>query len=269
MTLGLQVNRLLPLEGGRNFRDLGGYATRDGRRVRWGRAYRSGVMSYLTDADRIRLDRLGLRTVCDFRAPGERKREPTNWQSPGVRVLHWDYDFRSVSLRAVLADIDVRELSPEIAQQCMAELYRRLPTLFARPYADLFRKLAEGESPLVFHCAAGKDRTGIAAALILIGLGVPRDTVVDDYVLTDSVVDLEASLFEHPRTSIGVGDEHSHLRRVGREARAPLLQARPEYLQAAIEQIEGDYGSVEGYLRERLGVTEEMIRGIQDHLLEA
>ena len=262
------MNRLVPLEGGRNFRDLGGYATGDGRRVRWGRAYRSGVMSYLTDADRVRLDGLGLRTVCDFRAPGERKREPTNWQSPGTQVLHWDYDFRSVSLRAVLADVDVAELSPEIAHRCMTELYRRLPTLFAAPYAGLFRKLADGESPLVFHCAAGKDRTGIAAALILISLGVPRDTVVGDYVLTDSVVDLEASLFAHPRTSIGVGDEHAHLTRVGREARAPLLQARPEYLQAAIEQIEGDCGSIEQYLRERLGVTDEMIRGIQDHLLE-
>src|SRR5512145_712402 len=95
----LQVNRLLPLEGGRNFRDLGGYATRDGRRVRWGRVYRSGVMSYLTDADRTRLDALGLRTLCDFRAPGERKREPTNWWSPDVQLLHWDYDFRNVSLR--------------------------------------------------------------------------------------------------------------------------------------------------------------------------
>ena len=262
----LQVNRLVALEGGRNFRDLGGYATRDGRHVRWGHLYRSGVMSYLTDADRLRLDGLGLRTLCDFRSPGERKREPTNWPAPGVQVLHWDYDFRNVSLRAVLAD--VTELTAETTHRCMTELYRRLPTLFARPYADLFSKLAQRESPLVFHCAAGKDRTGLAAALILISLGVPRDSVLDDYMLTDSVVDLEASLFEHPRTSIGVGDEHAHLRRVDREARAPLLQARPEYLQAAIDRIEGDHRSVEAYLREGLGVTDEMLRDIRDHLLE-
>ncbi len=262
----MQLNRLLPLEGGRNFRDLGGYATDDSRRVRWGRIYRSGVMSYLTDADRTRLDALRLRTLCDFRAPAERKREPTTWRPPEVQMLHWDYDFRSVSLRAVLAD--VTELSPESAHKCMQELYRRLPTLFAKPYEDLFRKLADGELPLVFHCAAGKDRTGVAAALILMSLGVPRETVFGDYALTDSVVDLEAALFEHPRTSLGVGDEHSHLKGVTREARAPLLEARPAYLQAAIDQVEGDYGSVEGYLRERLGVSDDMIRSIQAHLLE-
>lgn len=260
------MDRLILLEGGRNFRDLGGYATDDGRRVRWGRVYRSGVMSYFTDADRIRLDELGLRTLCDFRAPAERMREPTNWQSASAQFLHWDYDFRTVSLRAVLAD--VREFSPEVAHRCMTELYRRLPTLFAQPYADLFRKLADGALPLVFHCAAGKDRTGIAAALILTSLGVPRDTVFDDYLLTDRAVDLEAALFQHRRTSIGVGDEHAHLRTIGREARAPLLEARPEYLDAAIEQIEGEYGSVEVYLRQRLGVTDEMLRSLHSHLLE-
>jgi protein-tyrosine phosphatase len=140
--------------------------------------------------------------------------------------------------------------------------------LFAQPYADLFRKLADGALPLVFHCAAGKDRTGIAAALILTSLGVPRDTVFDDYLLTDRAVDLEAALFQHRRTSIGVGDEHAHLRTIGREARAPLLEARPEYLDAAIEQIEGEYGSVEVYLRQRLGVTDEMLRSLHSHLLE-
>ena len=262
----LSVDRLIPLEGGRNFRDLGGYVTDDGRRLRWGQVFRSGVMSYFTAADRLRLDELGLRTLCDFRSPGERRREPTNWQPAGLTVLRWDYDFREVSLRAVLAD--VTELSPDTAHRCMTELYRRLPTLFAKPYADLFRKLAARELPLAFHCAAGKDRTGIAAALVLTSLGVPFDTVLADYMLTDSVVDLESSLFEHPRTSIGVGDEHAHLKRVRREARAPLLQARPEYLQAAIDKIEADHRSVPAYLRERLGVTDEMIRDMRDQLLE-
>lgn len=260
--------RVVPLEGGRNFRDLGGYATADGRRVRWGRVYRSGVLAYLSDADRAHLAARGVRLVVDLRAPAERSREPSRWGEPAPESLHWDYDFSTVSLRSVLREVG-EDLSAETLGRCVAELYRRLPALFAGPYAELLARLAAGGTPLVFHCSAGKDRTGIAAALILTALGVPRETILEDYVLTNRVVDLEAELFVHPRTSIGVGDQHAHLTRIAPEARAPLLQARPEYLAAALAQIERDHGSVDAYLRSALGVTDARLRAIRDHLLEA
>jgi protein-tyrosine phosphatase len=258
------VKRLIPLQGGRNFRDLGGYVTSDGRRVRWGRLFRSGVMSYLTAQDHEYLEPIGIRVLCDFRTRREREYEPTRWGPRTVSYLQWDYDARNVSLRAFLPGND---FSPEIARSAMKELYRKFPSRFQEQYAGLFKKLAAGEVPLVFSCSAGKDRTGLAAALLLASLGVIPEQVMADYVLTDSAVDLEKALFAHPRTSVGL-DDHSHLAAVSRESRAPLLKALPEYLQAAFEQIERDHGSLSAYVRAALGVNDEMLQGIRTHLLE-
>jgi len=260
------MQRMIPLQGGRNFRDLGGYTTTDGRRIRWGRVYRSGVMSYLTDRDHEYLKPLGIRTVCDFRTLRERQREPIRWGSDQVDILEWDYDARSVSLRAYLTDT---EFSPDIARSTMRALYRKIPVIFQTQYAALFDKLASGDLPLVFNCSAGKDRTGMAAALLLLSLGVSREQVMADYVLTDSVVDLEKELFAHSGGSVALGDDHSYLQSVGHEARIPLLKALPEYLEAAFDQLETDHGSVPDFVRRALGVGEEKLERIRARVLEA
>jgi protein-tyrosine phosphatase len=259
------VQRVLSLQGGRNFRDLGGYATADGRRIRWGRVFRSGVMSYLTDHDHDYLKPLGIRTVCDFRTLRERQREPIRWGSDRVDILEWDYDARNVSLRAYLTDAP---FSPDAARATMKALYRKIPVIFKTQYAALFDRLASGELPLVFNCSAGKDRTGLAAALFLLSLGVSRDQVMADYVLTDSVVDLEKELFARSRGSVALGDDHSYLRNVGHEARSPLLKALPEYLDAAFEQLDTDHGSVPDFLRNVLGVGDDKLELIRARLLE-
>jgi len=258
--------RLPPLAGGRNFRDLGGYPTADGRQVRWRRLFRSGALTNLTEADGSQLGCLGIRTICDLRAPSERRREPTHWNSGGVESLHWEREFAGVSLRELLRESG--ELSAEEMRQAMLRLYRTIPSQFAAPYAALFGKIAQGGVPLILHCAAGKDRTGVAAALILTSLGVPRNVVIEDYALTNTVIDLEAVLFERRRPGIGVTDELAQLVHASREVRAPLLAAHPEYLEAALGQVERDHGSVAGYLAGPLGVTNAMLAEIHRHLLE-
>jgi protein-tyrosine phosphatase len=260
------VQRVIPLAGGRNFRDLGGYTTTDGHRVRWGRVFRSGVMSYLTDHDHDYLRPMGIRTICDFRTLRERRREPIRWGSAHPDILEWDYDAHGVSLRADLTGTD---FSPEIARSTMCTLYRRIPILFRTQYAALFDRLACGYLPLVFNCSAGKDRTGMAAALLLSSLGVPREQIMADYVLTDSVVDLEKEMFAHSKGSVALGDDHSYLQSVGHESRTPLLKALPEYLDAGFDQIEMDHGSVADFIRDVLGVSGEKLLRLRDHLLEA
>jgi protein-tyrosine phosphatase len=265
------VQRVIALEGGRNFRDLGGYATRDNRRVRWGRLYRSGAMSYLTPDDHAVLRSRGIRVLCDFRTRREREREAVDWDGEGRVRLEWDYDPRLVSVRALLTDAGVSVqsgLSIPIARAAMFELYRQLPIRLAEPFAALFERLAADDLPLVFGCSAGKDRTGVAAALVLACLGVPWDAIVADFTLTNQVVDLEQALFQDPRRSVGLEDEHGQLARLGREARAPFLEAAPEYLAAAFEQIHRDHGSVEEFLRTRLGVDAAKSMRIREHLLE-
>lgn len=262
----MTATRLLPLQGGRNFRDLGGYQAADGRRVRWGGLYRSGVLSYLTAADHRFLADKGIRVICDLRTQRERQREPSRWPDPCVAQLAWDYDPRYTSLRNYLdADAD---FTTETMRGCMLRLYRHLPALLRPQFAALFSHLAAARTPVLFHCSAGKDRTGVAAALILSLLGVPRATILADYALTNDCVDLEHELQRHRGSSVGVGDNHALFPRLDHAARRPLLDASPDYLLAALGQIEQDRGSVDDYLREDLGVTADAADAIRSRLLE-
>ena len=257
---------MLPLQGGRNFRDLGGYVAVDGRRVQWGKLYRSGVMSYLTEEDQAYLEPIGVRVLCDFRSTLEREAEPTHWMPADVEVMSWNYDRRKVSLKAYL---NGKEFTEDLGRQTIIHFYRRFPTVFREQYSALFVKLANGDLPLVFNCSAGKDRTGLAAALVLSALGVSFEQVLEDYALTDSVVDLEKALFEHPRGSVGLDEDHSFMANLDRKVRAPMLRALPEYLRIAFDQIDLDYGSIDAYLRDGLGVSDAMIENIRTNLLEA
>lgn len=261
----LSLQRVVPLQGGLNFRDLGGYETLDGCRVRWRTVFRSGVMSYLTLSDAGYLQQIGIRVLCDFRTRDEREREAVRWPGAEVVRLEWDYDPRQVSLRGLRSESD---FSPEITRSAIIEFYRTLPAHFEEQYAGLFAKLAAGDVPLVFGCSAGKDRTGVAAALVLTCLGVPWEEVVKDFALTDQVVDLEQAIFQHSTGSLGLSEDQSRLRQMSPEARAPLLRASPEYLEAAFDQIRRDHGSIDAYLHGRLRVTPERAASIRAHLLE-
>ena len=175
--------RVLPLQGGRNFRDLGGYRTADGRSVKWGLLYRSGQMHDLTAADYTYLQKRGIRTVCDFRDTGERTREPTLWpagQRP--KVLSDDY---TLDVSAMKLPGDPAGWTREQVVTAMTATYPQLLDQFNGQYARMFAELLAGDVPLAFHCTAGKDRTGVAAALLLTALGVPRTTVVEDYLLSN------------------------------------------------------------------------------------
>jgi protein-tyrosine phosphatase len=191
----ISENRQLPLAGGCNFRDLGGYATKDGRRVKWHSLYRSGAMDRLSDAHFAQLRTLGLRTICDFRSQDERTNAPTSWERlEGVRYWSRDYHHGIGDLNRLLA-ADTITLAGDRA--VMSDIYRRLPLEQEAAYRELFAMLARGELPLLFNCSAGKDRTGLAAALVLTALGVPYDLIVEDYELSNVAFDCRASASQH------------------------------------------------------------------------
>jgi protein-tyrosine phosphatase len=251
------AERLLPLAGGQNFRDLGGYRTTDGRQVRWGVLYRSGSMVGLTNADEQYLATLGIRVLCDLRSPPERQAEPTPWQAFGVQdYLAWDYQLDMTGIGAALQD---RAPTGEKMAAAMTQFYRALPKEFAPRYRDMFARLAAGEEPLALNCSAGKDRTGLGSALLLLSLGVPRDTVMQDYLLSQQTYDPSRA-----RQSAAYKQLMAHL---APEVIGALTGVRAEYLDAAFAQIEQDYGSVDAYLATALGVTPEIRARLQQRLL--
>jgi protein-tyrosine phosphatase len=255
--------RRLPLDGAHNARDLGGYATADGRRVRWGVAYRSDALGSLSDEDVSYLGRLGVREVVDFRSDAERQREPDRLpQKPSPRVVLRPI-FGEALDPAVLRE---RLLSGQARAAEMAKMLvagnRAFVTDFATIYGGFLRDLADSENvPVLFHCTAGKDRAGFAAAALLLALGVPRDTVMQDYLLTNG---FSQAATDHMLTVLRVA---SFFRTNPDDAR-PLFEARREYLQAAFDEIDSRYGSDEAYLRDGLGLDAATRSRLQANLLE-
>ena len=253
--------RVLPLQGGRNFRDMGGYATTDGHHVRWRLLFRSGAMSRLTPADYAYLDTLGITFVCDLRTARERAAEPTVWGG-AQKPDYWTSD-------TLGAGGDLGQLSRLIAPDAhatgaqvratMISLYRTLPDTHRDAYRAIFRHLVDGQLPVAFNCTAGKDRTGVGAALILAALGVPRATIVQDYALSDKIVDFRKEL---------AGQPNSFLAKMPADVLDPLLRSDPAYIEAMLDAVNMRYGSVDGYLRTEIGLTGADIARMRANLLE-
>ena len=228
--------RSLPLTGASNFRDLGGYTGQAGRLVRWRRLFRSDHLAALTQDDMVELASHGLARVCDFR--GEAERAPLLCAMPGLSV-----HFLPIEPTVVQGMQDLlatgHRLTAADAVRLMQHTYRAFVHDNAAAYAELFRLLLESDAPLVFHCTAGKDRTGFAAALILLALGVPRPVVMQDYLLTNG-------LYRRPDVSGSQLDP---------EVLRVLWRVQEEFLDAALHAVDKDYGGVQPYLQTALRVS--------------
>lgn len=256
--------RVLPLEGGVNFRDLGGYQTEDGRITRWDMVYRSGSPAALTEADMAELSRRGIRTVCDFRANEERESEPNPYVAANSNVEYWtrDYAMNTGDLMSVLAGPDA---SAEKSRNTMIGFYRSIAQDNAESYTRMFRYLAEGRTPLAFNCSAGKDRAGTGAALLLTLLGVPRETVVADYALSDDIVDYRAQMQETADENAA----YAALAQLPWETVEPLVASDPAYIESAFAALEEEFGSIDAFIEQKLQVTPEMRERIRANLLES
>jgi protein-tyrosine phosphatase len=241
--------RVWPLQGASNFRDLGGYAGRDGRPVRWRRLFRSDHLAGLTEADKSRLAELGLAKAFDFR--GQEERAAVAYQLPGVTQHSLAIEPTVVQRMQALVDAG-QSLTPARTAELMTDLYRALVNDQSHRFAELFEHLLQADAPLVFHCTAGKDRTGFAAALILLALGVPRDVVLQDYLLTNRV-------FKHPAST-----QHT----LSPEVLAVLWQVQPGFLEAALHAVDTEHGGVERYLQQRMALGPAALRSLAERYLE-
>lgn len=249
------ADRLVTLEGGFNFRDFGGYAAADGRRVKRGLLYRSGVMTHLTGDDAARLHDLGIATICDLRTTSERAAQPTLWHE-GSEIEYWarDYQGRAGNLGAMLSREDA---SAADLRAVMIEAYQLIPWQQADSYRAMFERLAAGRVPLVVNCSAGKDRTGIAVALVLAALGVPKDVIEADYLFTNRAD------FDWLRARFA-----GRLSSLPPEVIAPMFASDLAYLDAMFVAIENRHGSISAYLRDILGIGPDGLEALRANLLD-
>lgn len=245
-----------------NFRDYGDYATAAGRRIGPGRLFRSGHQAQASDADLDRLGALGLATVVDLRRPSERRDQPSKRPAGFVgAVIESGHDDGGEAPH--LTFLRTAELTPDSGRRFMTDTYRRLP--FEPAHLDLFaryfRALAEVGGPMLIHCAAGKDRTGLLAALTHHLLGVCPDDMVEDYLLTNTAVDLE-------RRAPGVARQLRAMtgRAASHAAVVAFLGVEAAWLEAALAEIAAVHGSTDGYLEQALGVDARLRDRIGERL---
>lgn len=258
------LSKVFNFEGGCNFRDMGGYKSLDGRIIKPGQLYRSGVMAYFTDADLSQLAGLGIRVICDLRRAKERDEEPTLWPDQQTIRFTWDDDAAIEKMGELPLD---KADSVEAARDIMMGIYRTMPNWLDSRLRGVFEYLLSGEVPLLFHCAAGKDRTGLTAALILHALGVDRATILADYAQTNDAADIIAFVVKHQNAKMGLMDEDHPAMQIPADIRQTLVTADPLYLNTALQQIEADYQSIDNYLRERFGITAELQAELRNKLL--
>jgi protein-tyrosine phosphatase len=255
--------RHVALEGAKNFRDFGGYATEDGHHVRWGLFYRADDLGELTDADLTRIRELGIRLVCDFRSNEEKAEHPDRLPAadpPEVLELPiLDDSFSPAAFREKITSGDLGDLD---LRQLLIEGNRLFATRYAPQYALMFERLQDARNlPAVVHCTAGKDRTGFAAAVVLRTLGVPEETVFEDFLLTNHYTadEIERTLWIIRLAS---------LFRTDPERVRPALGVERAYLEAAFDAIEENYGSFDAYRRGPLGLDDAETAAFRQLALE-
>jgi protein-tyrosine phosphatase len=247
------------LSGAVNFRPIGGYPAADGRKVRANTLYRSGTMHALTAEDLAELERLGIRYAIDFRSNSERQRHPS--RLAGIAALsYWfrDHDHIAGDLKKLLEGPDA---GAKRSRDLMIDSYKRLPYDLEQAYRALFAHLVKGQFPLVFSCTAGKDRTGVAAALVLAALRVPRDLILEDYLLSEGSFDQSCA---HFISELGT----EYFARLDRGVWEPLLRVNADYLNAMFDAVHQTHGTVERYLEERLDVGRQELERLRVNLLE-
>lgn len=239
------AERLVPLEKGSNFRDIGGYEAAGGKHIRWGLIYRSGATPLLTDADVAKVKELGLTDMIDLRSSEERVIAPT--RITGIR-----YSAVSYSMMTMMGD--------RRALTNGSTLYRNFPAFLAPQLRIVFDDLIRKRGPITYNCSAGQDRTGFATAMVLSALGVPRATIVADYHLSTGYrrpenelppID-DAMAKTSPVAGMFAGVQKSPMAKVAQ----PLKEADGSpYLAGAFAEIDQRWGSVEAYLEKEVGVT--------------
>lgn len=254
-------DQLVPLSGGQNYREVGGYPSRDGRRMKRGLVWRSARLNDLTRDD---LDLPALRSIAviaDLRLASERMASPTPSSFlAGRTILSWDHS-REGDIRP--ERLFEQALSTEDYADAVRSFYRKLAEGHSQHLAALYRQIAETPAPILIHCSAGKDRTGIAVAILLALIGVERGFIIADYCKTSDLLDwrwLTAG-------AAAAGMKRAWLEELHPDALAVLMRADETYITAALDDLDHRFGSIDNFAVQGLGLAPEVMIRLKDNLL--
>lgn len=254
------------LSGVRNFRDVGGLPTVDGRHVRYGRLFRSGHLAHATDTDAAFLSSLGLHTIFDFRNSADQRLEGPDVELSGVRNVNIPLSDPAdgAEFWRMVRDGNLDQLKSILddgqAAGRMIASYRTLIRERTAEHSRVLHALADDSTPALMHCAAGKDRAGLSIAVSLLAVGVERDAIEADYLKSND---------PHRRYRVRRSDSSpTGMSPEVMELLNPLFDARAEYLAAAFETMEEVWGGTERYLQDGLGLTPATRERLRDRLVD-
>ena len=258
-----ESHRLLNFEGIANFRDMGGYPTTDGQEVKWGVLYRAGTLAESSNADLQSLEKLKLHTLIDFRSSIEKEEEPNRLPDPtGFTVVEIPTldDGNKALVGEIMERIETGNFDGFDPNKSMLEANRQFASTFTPQFRQFVHTVMEADgAPIVWHCSAGKDRTGFAAAILLRILGVPQEVVIQDY-MTSKQYALDARKSQLMLLRLFKGDEAA-------DKLSIMMGVEENWIRAAFEEIDATWGSFDRYVHEGLGLTDADIAHLKATLL--
>ena len=250
-------HRKILFDGTSNTRELGGYKTEDGRSLKWGVLYRSDKLSELTDADQEYLLQLGIKRVIDFRSSEEKQNEPDQLPST-LKYIEMPIEADG-AIRPKVEAILKGDLNEDVGA-ILVETNKEFISDFSGVYKGFIESLIENQEPTLFHCTAGKDRAGFAAALVLLAVGVPEKIVIEDYMKTNKYTEETIQDYINKINLYSLGSVDAEILR-------PLLGVEERFIRAALDEIKQKYGSVENFIRDELKIRDESIIELKNFLL--
>ena len=250
--------RLLPMDGSHNTRELGGYKTTDGKSIKWGMLFRSDKLSDISKADQAYLQNLGIKKIIDFRSKEEKAEDP-DIVPKGITYIEMPISVDG-AMRSKIEAVLKGETNKEV-KSFLIDANKEFVSDYNGVYEDFLKNLIDDDGPALFHCTAGKDRAGFAAAITLIALGVSKEDVIKDYMKTNQFTE---ERIEEIISQI----ELMTLYQTDAEVLRPLLGVEREYIETAFQTAEDEYGSLMNFIRHGLNISDDDLQKLRTKFLE-
>lgn len=249
--------RILPFQSAYNMRDIGGYTNDNNQKVKWGKIYRGEELQYLSEFDKEEFDKLGITHIFDLRSPDANLVKP-DYIPPNAEYINLPV---LDNLNNLYIDFNFDNVTPELIIRFFRSMYSKLGEFRAQEFAKILEILKDPESIIYIHCTNGKDRTGVAIAIILLLAGVPVEKVISDYTLSNRTVNEVYNTMTE--TAAGEAKENEPF------SQKAFFSVNPEWLNGFLEYLYNNYNNIDEYLLDKTNLTKNDLEIIRNNILES